>query len=587
MTNLHPDFLLNKISKPADLKGLTLSQLQQLADEGRQLVVEKDAAIGGHVGPNLGAAEATLAFHYVFDSPQDKIVWDISHESYIHKMLTGRKEGFLDPDHYFDVTGYTSPDESEHDFFTVGHTSTSVALATGMARARDVKGEKGNIVAFIGDGSLSGGLAFEGLNNAATLNSNIIIVVNDNQMSIAENHGGLYRVLDELRASNGTSANNPFKAMGFDYRYVADGNNLADMIAAFKAVKDLNHPVVLHINTLKGKGYQPAIDNKMAFHWHAPFDIETGEPKAKRQPTYWDAVLAELDQQIAAGQPIVALNSAIPGAFGLKAFQAKHPDRYVDTGIAEQDAITEAAGLAKNGARPVVFQNSTFLQRAYDQLAHDVTLNDLPVVMLITSSGISAASKTHLAIFDIPYLTSLPNLEYLQASNQEELISMLQWALRQTDHPVAIRVPSGPVVHGFAAHDTYAPLQYNTIQKGSKVALLGLGKFLALAEETAAKLGEHGIEATVINPMSASTLDVKALDALKADHSLVATFEDGSLAGGFGEHVAAYLGDSNLKVLNFGAKKAYSDNTPVADLYQEFHLTAELATQDILAQLTK
>ncbi|ETA75016.1 putative 1-deoxy-D-xylulose-5-phosphate synthase [Ligilactobacillus equi DPC 6820] len=502
-------------------------------------------------------------------------------------MLTGRKEGFLDPDHYFDVTGYTSPDESEHDFFTVGHTSTSVALATGMARARDVKGEKGNIVAFIGDGSLSGGLAFEGLNNAATLNSNIIIVVNDNQMSIAENHGGLYRVLDELRASNGTSANNPFKAMGFDYRYVADGNNLADMIAAFKAVKDLNHPVVLHINTLKGKGYQPAIDNKMAFHWHAPFDIETGEPKAKRQPTYWDAVLAELDQQIAAGQPIVALNSAIPGAFGLKAFQAKHPDRYVDTGIAEQDAITEAAGLAKNGARPVVFQNSTFLQRAYDQLAHDVTLNDLPVVMLITSSGISAASKTHLAIFDIPYLTSLPNLEYLQASNQEELISMLQWALRQTDHPVAIRVPSGPVVHGFAAHDTYAPLQYNTIQKGSKVALLGLGKFLALAEETAAKLGEHGIEATVINPMSASTLDIKALDALKADHSLVATFEDGSLAGGFGEHVAAYLGDSNLKVLNFGAKKAYSDNTPVADLYQEFHLTAELATQDILAQLTK
>lgn len=558
-----------------------MPELKQLANEMRQLVLEKDAAISGHVGPNLGAMEATIAFHYVFDSPKDKIIWDISHLAYGHKMLTGRKEAFLDPDHYHDVSGYSAPDESEHDFFTVGHTSTSVALAVGMAKARDVLGQQGNIVAFIGDGSLSGGLAFEGLNNASVLKSNLIIIVNDNQMSIAENQGGLYQALADLRASNGHAKNNFFTAMGFDYHYVSDGNDLKAMITAFEEVKDSTSPVVLHINTLKGKGYQPAVNNKERFHWSNPFDLKTG--RLLKQPSgesYAQIIMDELDKQVKAGQPIVAMNAAIPGTFKLHEFEAKHPDRYLDTGIAEQDCLTEAAGLAKGGAKPVVFQNSTFMQRAYDQLSHDVALNDLPVIIMV-NGGINGGSKTHLGIFDIPYLNTIPNINYLHPSNQAELLAMLRWALAKAKHPVAIRIPSQPVVLGTALQEDFAPSHYDLVCEGKTVALLGLGKFAQLAVKTAELLAKKGQQVTVVKPYSATSLDEECLSGLEAKHRLVVTLEDASIVGGFGSLVSQFYADKAMKVLNYGAAKEFTDNISQAELYKQFHLTPELLAQDI------
>lgn len=558
-----------------------MPELKQLASEMRQLVLEKDAAISGHVGPNLGAMEATIAFHYVFDSPKDKIIWDISHLAYGHKMLTGRKEAFLDPDHYHDVSGYSAPDESEHDFFTVGHTSTSVALAVGMAKARDVLGQQGNIVAFIGDGSLSGGLAFEGLNNASVLKSNLIIVVNDNQMSIAENQGGLYQALADLRASNGQAKNNFFMAMGFDYHYVSDGNDLKAMITAFEEVKDSTNPVILHINTLKGKGYQPAVNNKERFHWSNPFDLKTG--RLLKQPSgesYAQIIMDELDKQVKAGQPIVAMNAAIPGTFKLHEFEAKHPDRYLDTGIAEQDCLTEAAGLAKGGAKPVVFQNSTFMQRAYDQLSHDVALNDLPVIIMV-NGGINGGSKTHLGIFDIPYLNTIPNINYLHPSNQAELLAMLRWALAKAKHPVAIRIPSQPVVLGTALQENFAPSHYDLVREGKTVALLGLGKFAQLAVKTAELLAKKGQQVTVVKPYSATSLDEECLSGLEAKHRLVVTLEDASIVGGFGSLVSQFYADKAMKVLNYGAAKEFTDNISQAELYKQFHLTPELLAQDI------
>lgn len=579
--NQHPEYLLNTIEEPKDIKKLSLIQLQQLATEMRQLVLEKDAAIGGHVGPNLGIMETTLAFHYVFDSPKDKIVWDVSHQAYGHKMLTGRKLGFLDPQQYDAVSGYTSPDESCHDFFTIGHTSTSVSLAVGLAKARDLLGAKENIVALIGDGSLSGGMAFEGLSNGATLNSNFIVIINDNQMSIDENKGGIYQGLARLRETNGTDPNNPFIAMGYDYHYVADGNDLAAMIEVFQTVKDIDHPVILHINTLKGKGYRLAEENQMAYHWRGAFDLQTGELKNKTTTqTYDDIILAELDRQIIARKPIVAITAAIPGAFKLKEFEAKHPDNYLDVGIAEQHSITFATGLAKRGARPVVFQNSTFLQRAYDQLSHDMALNEQPVVIIV-QGGINGGSRTHLGMFDIPYLTSIPNIEYLAPTSKEELVAMLRWALTQTNKPVVIRKPNGPVVSRSNMQTDFSTITYHIAQKGKKVAFLGLGDFFDLAVETGKLLETKlGIKPTIINPTSAATLDQTTLEHLKDNHDLVVTLENGSLEGGFGQKIAQYYATSDLKVCALGAKKQFTDCSQ-HDLFIKNHLTSELIISDL------
>lgn len=583
--NRHPDYLLNEVDEPEDIKGMTLDELKRLANEMRQLVLERDAAIGGHVGPNLGVMELTLAYHYVFNSPHDKIIWDVSHQCYAHKMLTGRKLAFLDPDHYKDISGFTSPAESNHDFFEIGHTSTSISLAVGMAQARDLLNpdSKDNVVAVIGDGSLSGGLAFEGLNNAAKLKSNLIIVVNDNQMSIDENQGGLYQGLKELRETDGASPNNIFKFMGLDYRYVKDGNDLRAMIDAFKEIKDIDHPIVLHVNTLKGKGYEPAIKEKMTYHWRMPFDLKTGKDKHPfTGESYSDAILAELDRQIAAGEPVVAMNAAIPGAFNLKRFQAKHPDRYYDVGIAEQDCISSAVAMAVAGARPVVFQNATFLQRAYDQLVHDMALNDAPVVMIVRGGTIATESATHQGSFDISMISDLPNIEYLAPTNVEELLSMLKWAIKQTDQPVVIREPEKPLIHGEATQEDYSNIKYNIAHHGSEVAIMAVGDFWELGKKVCEELKRKiNIDATLINPKSLTGIDPQVLHHLSENHDVVVTLEDGNLSGGFGETIDRYYGPTPMKVLNFGAPREFADNVPLEVLYEWYHLTPKQIVDDI------
>lgn len=578
--NQHPDYLLNKISGPKDLKKLSVPQMEQLADEIRTLIIEKDAVEGGHLGPDLGIVEATIAYHYVFDAPKDKIVWDVSHQTYPHKMLTGRALAWLDPDHYEDVTPYTNPDESPYDYYAVGHTSTSIALATGMAKARDLKGGHENIMALIGDGSLTGGLAYEGLNNAAVESGNIVVVVNDNQWSIDENVGGLVSALARLRKSNGQDPVNPFTAMGFDYRYEAEGNNVAAMIKAFEAVKDVNHPIVLHINTLKGKGYQPAIDDEKSHHWVMPFDPKTDKSKAPANNAENPASVAldVVEDHIKAGEPIMAINAAIPGVFGLERIKENYPANYTDVAIAEQESVAFAAGFAKEGGTPVLFENSTFLQRAFDQLSHDVAANDLPVVMVVAGGGMSAASKTHLGIFDQVMISNLPNWIYLAPTSLAEEKAMLKWAISQKQHPVAIKLPTKPVPAGTTTLTDFSKIKYQ-INKGKDVAILALGAMYPLGKQVAQATG-----ATLVNPLAANVLDYKSLDQLANDHKLVLTLEDNSIDGGFGQKVASYLA-SKTKVLNYGQKREYSDQKPLATIYQENHLTVDQLVNDIKANL--
>ena len=561
--NKHPEYLLNKISGPQDLKKLSIAQMQQLAQEIRTLILEKDAAEGGHLGPDLGIVEATIAYHYVFDAPKDKIVWDVSHQTYPHKMLTGRALAWLDPDHYEDVTPYSNPDESPYDYYAVGHTSTSIGLATGMAKARDLMGNHENIMALIGDGSMTGGLAYEGLNNAAIEKHNLVVVVNDNQMSIDENVGGLVTALKKLRDSNGETKENPFTAMGFDYRYVADGNDIKSMIEAFKAVKDVDHPILLHINTLKGKGYKPAIDEEEAHHWVMPFDLKTDKPlaPASEAPTANSVALDVVSEEIEKGTNLMAINAAIPGVFGLDKIKNKYPDHYTDVGIAEQESVAFAAGAAKEGAVPVLFENSTFLQRAFDQLSHDVAANDLPVVMMVAGGGISGTSKTHLGIFDQVMISNLPNWIYLAPTNLAEEKAMMTWAIKQRKHPVAIKMPTKAVPENGDAQEDYSKITYQ-IKPGKDVAVLALGDMYAIFGEKVAQ----ELNATLVNPVSANILDKDALDKLAKENKVIVTIEDNTLDGGFGEKVASYLGDKDVKVLNYGQKRVYTDQTPLKDI---------------------
>ena len=576
--NKHPEYLLNKISGPQDLKKLSIAQMQQLAQEIRTLILEKDAAEGGHLGPDLGIVEATIAYHYVFDAPKDKIVWDVSHQTYPHKMLTGRALAWLDPDHYEDVTPYSNPDESPYDYYAVGHTSTSIGLATGMAKARDLMGNHENIMALIGDGSMTGGLAYEGLNNAAIEKHNLVVVVNDNQMSIDENVGGLVTALKKLRDSNGETKENPFTAMGFDYRYVADGNDIKSMIEAFKAVKDVDHPILLHINTLKGKGYKPAIDEEEAHHWVMPFDLKTDKPlaPANEAPTANSVALDVVSEEIEKGTNLMAINAAIPGVFGLDKIKNKYPDHYTDVGIAEQESVAFAAGAAKEGAVPVLFENSTFLQRAFDQLSHDVAANDLPVVMMVAGGGISGTSKTHLGIFDQVMISNLPNWIYLAPTNLAEEKAMMTWAIKQRKHPVAIKMPTKAVPENGDAQEDYSEITYQ-IKPGKDVAILALGDMYAILGEKVAQ----ELNATLVNPVSANILDKDALDKLAKENKVIVTIEDNTLDGGFGEKVASYLGDKDVKVLNYGQKRVYTDQTPLKDILKDNRMTVEQIVEDI------
>lgn len=579
--------ILARIDQPADLKQLSLPELTQLASELRHVLLNKVSQTGGHVGPNLGVVELTIAFHTIFNSPVDKVVWDVSHQSYTHKILTGRKQAWLDPAHYNDVSGYTAPEESPHDYFNIGHTSTSIALATGMAVARDLEGKTGNVMAVIGDGSLSGGLALEGLNIAATLKSNLIILVNDNGMAIAEDHGGIYQNLRELRETNGTSSHNLFKDFGLDYRYVDDGNDLETMLTTFKEIKDVDHPIVLHVHTEKGHGYQPAITNKEAFHWHVPFDLATGQtlhPNTKE--TYTDVIHATLADELAAKTPITAITAAVPGTYDLKRFARQYPDRYFDVGIAEQESITFAAGQAQQGLRPIVFHSGTFLQRAYDQLSHDLGINKLPVTIMVAGGRINAGDPTHQGIFDVAMLSNIPNLTYLAPTTKEELQAMMHWALHQNNGPVAIRVPSNDVQSVPLAPD-FDATKMHTLHAGQQVALLGVGSLLPLATAVQQQLAEQHIDATLIDPRDISDPDTTTLANLKADHQLVVTVEEASLSGGFGEKVSRYYGKSAMHVLNFGAAKRFNDRETTNELRHEFKLTPDQIVTAITDQLAE
>ncbi|MDO5386095.1 MAG: 1-deoxy-D-xylulose-5-phosphate synthase [Pseudomonadota bacterium] len=576
--------LLNTIKSPADVKKLSGKNLEQLCAEIREGILNRVSKKGGHLGPNLGIVEVTAALHYVFNSPDDKIVWDVSHQCYPHKMLTGRAFGFTDDERFDEISGYTAPQESEHDIFTVGHTSTSVSLATGLAKARDMQGGKNNVIAVIGDGSLSGGEAFEGLDNAAELKSNFIVVVNDNQMSIAENHGGIYGNLAVLRATKGKASNNIFSALGYDYYYVENGNKIEDLIKVFAEVKDTDRPTLVHVHTLKGCGYQPAVSAKEAHHWVMPFDRETDRMTVTLpQETYGTVVADYLLQRAAVDNKLAVINAATPGALALGTFRQKYPEKYFDVGIAEEHAVAFTSAMAKSGMKPVALFFGGFIQRAYDQLSQDLCLNKSPAVLVIENGGISAMDVTHLGIFDIPLMSNIPDLVCLAPTTKEETLRMLDWAMEQKDFPVVIRTPGSlPQELKYAPKMPLALNKSEVVKKGSKIALLGLGNFLKLAEDTAELLADKGIDATIVNPRFYSRLDTELLDNLAALHDVVVTMEDGIIDGGFGEKVAGYLGDKNIRVYNFGAKKEFTDRVPLEELYKRYDLTPEQIVAKIL-----
>lgn len=574
--------LLEKIQSPKDVKVLSMPQLHELAQEIRDGILNRDSNIGGHVGPNLGIVETTIAMHYVFNCPEDKFVFDVSHQSYPHKMLTGRAFGYYDNNRFQEISGYSSPAESpEYDQFELGHTSTSISLASGLQKARDIKGTKENIVVLIGDGSLSGGEALEGLDEVGELGTGIIIIVNDNEMSIAENYGGLYKNLALLRETNGKAECNLFRAMGLDYEYVADGNDVETLIKTFQEVKDIDHPIVVHIHTEKGKGYAPAEQNKEPWHWSMPFDIETGKPKIEGGGEDYGNMTAEyLLEEMKKDKHLVAVTSGTPTVAGFfKNRREEAGAQHVDVGIAEEQAVAMISGMAKGGIRPVYNVYSTFIQRTYDQIAQDLCINGNPAVINVFCASLYGMNDiTHIGFYDIPMLSNIPNLVYLAPTCWEEYKAMMAWGIQQTAHPVAIRVPGGAVTHSDEQFDEdYSELnRFKMTHKGSKVAIVALGAFYGLGKQVAALLKEQkGIDATLINPRYITGLDEEMLESLKANHEKVITLEDGALEGGFGEKIARFYGDSDMRTLCFGIKKGLYDRYDYQQLAKDNELTPE------------
>ncbi len=573
---------LEKIQSPKDVKALSIEQLPALAKEIRDGVLNRDSNIGGHVGPNLGIVETTIAMHYVFNCPEDKFVFDVSHQSYPHKMLTGRAFGYYDNSRFQEISGYSSPAESpEYDQFELGHTSTSISLATGLQKARDIKGTKENIVVVIGDGSLSGGEALEGLDEAGELGTGIIIIVNDNEMSIAENHGGLYKNLALLRETNGKAECNLFRAMGLDYKYVADGNDVETLIKTFEEVKDIDHPIVIHIHTEKGKGYAPAEENKEQWHWSMPFDLETGKLKNTSNAEDYGNLTAEfLLAEMKKDKHLVTVTSGTPTVAGFfKARREEAGAQHIDVGIAEEQAVAMISGMAKGGIRPVYNVYSTFIQRTYDQIAQDLCINGNPALINVFWASMYGMNDiTHIGFYDIPMLSNIPNLVYLAPTCWEEYKAMMTWGIQQTEHPVAIRVPGGAVVHSDENfEEDYGNLnRFKMTHKGSKVAIVALGAFYGLGKQVATMLKEQkGIDATLINPRYITGLDEEMLEGLKADHEKVITLEDGALEGGFGEKIARFYGNSDMKTLCFGIKKGLYDRYDYQKMAQDNELTSE------------
>lgn len=592
---------IEKIKSPAFLKGLNLEELNIVADETRQAVLNRVSKHGGHVGPNLGFVEATVALHYVFDAPKDKLVFDVSHQCYPHKVLTGRASGFLgNVDDMNAISGYSSPAECpEYDNFEVGHTSTSISLATGLQKARDIKGTDENIIAIIGDGSLSGGEAFEGLDEASELGTGIIVIVNDNEMSIAENHGGIYKNLRALRESRGTCEHNWFKAWGFEYKYLEEGNNIEKLIEVFKSVKGTDKPTVVHIHTEKGHGYAPAVANKEAWHWGLPFNLEDGSrprkndngtiPQTAPQEDYGtlfsDWMLREMKQD----KTLIAVTAGTPAAAGFTVDKRDEAGKqHIDIGIAEEQAAAMISGMAKGGLHPVWTVYSTFIQRTYDQIAQDLCINSNPAVINVVGGGVNSMNDiTHICLFDIPMLCSIPGLIYLAPTTCEEYFAMLRWAIQQDQKPVAIRVPSNGVVHTSEPIDTeygYEP-KYKVIHKGKNVAIIAAGSFFQKGENVARLLTENGINATLINPRYLNDVDTDTLEGLKTDHQLVVTLEDGCKDGGFGERIASFYGLSEMKVLVGGIKKGLYDRFDVNKLLSDNNLLDEQIVDEILLHI--
>ena len=577
--------ILDKVNSPNDVKQLSIDELNDLAQEIRELIIKKVNTTGGHMGPNLGIVDATIAMHYVFNSPKDKIIYDVAHQCYTHKILTGRKDGFINEKDYYKYTGFTAPSESEHDLFQIGHTSTSISLACGVAKARDLKGENHNVIALIGDGSLSGGEALEGLDNAATLDSNFIIIVNDNDMSIAENHGGLYSNLKLLRETEGNAENNFFKAWGLDYIFLKDGNNIEKLIKTFEKIKDINHPIVVHIVTQKGKGLKQAEDNKEAFHWILPGALDAQPATNTPVETYTSITSDFIRNKAKQDSDFIVVNAGTPGVFGFNStIRAELGKQYTDVGIAEEHAVAYCSALAKSGAKPVFTVMSSFVQRTYDQMLQDWCLNKSPMTMLVYWGGISGADATHLCTFDMSLISNIPNMVYLAPTTKEEHLAMLNWAVEQKEYPVAIRVPNVNLIStGIEDKTDYSKInKFKVTQKGIKVALIGLGNFFSLAQEVAKKISETlNFEPTIINPCYISGIDKELLESLKEDHSLVITLEDGILSGGFGEKIARFYGNSGIKVLNYGANKEFTDIVPVKELYSRYRLTPTQILEDI------
>lgn len=572
---------LDKINSPADVKKLNLDELNILAEEMRETLIKRITTTGGHLGSNLGVIELTIALHYVFNSPKDKIVFDVSHQSYPHKMLTGRREGYTDFEKYYTVSGYTNPDESEHDFFNVGHTSTSVSLAVGLAKARDLKGDKENIIAVIGDGSLSGGQAFEGLNNATEQNTNIIIIFNDNSMSIAENFGGMYKNFKELRDTKGKAENNFFKAFGFDYYFVEDGNNIEQILEVLEKVKDTNKPTLIHVPTLKGKGYDWAIENKEDGHYI--FSKEVVEKLAKME-RYEELTADFMLEKIKKDKTVLAINAAVPFSVGLtREFRKIAGKQYVDVGIAEEHSVAYASALAKNGAKPVLYMRSTFSQRIYDQLLQDLALNKNAATILVCGGGITANDETHLASFDMSMMSNIPNLICLSPVTKNEYFSLLDWSIEQSKYPVVIRMPnkilSYEEIKEFKEENLF---KFEITEQGKDIAILGLGTMYELAKKVKIELKEKlNIDSTLVNPRIYSEIDKNLLEKLKAEHKIIITLEDGILSGGFGQKVASFYGNSDMKVLNYGAEKEFTSLIPVKVLYEKYRLTPKLILEDI------
>ena len=577
--------LLENIHSPQDIKGFSPAQRQELAQQMRTALLKRASIHGGHVGPDLGFVETAIALHTVFNSPTDKFVFDVSHQAYPHKMLTGRMQAYIDEAHYDDVSGYTNPEESPHDFFNVGHTSTSISLASGLAKARDLMGAKENIIAIIGDGSMSGGEAFEGLNFLAELKTNFIVVFNDNDMSIAENHGGIYQGFKKLRDHNGQTSDNLFKALGLDYRYVADGHDIEALIKAFQEVKDIDHPVVVHIHTIKGKGYKYAEEDRESWHFHMPFDLKTGEMKQPYVDEVGQATASHLLAKMKTDPTLAVITSAVPMVFGFYPPQRKEAGaQFVDVGIAEEQGVAMASGIAKRGGHAIYGTYSTFAQRTYDQMVQDVCVNNNPATFLIFGASMFALNDvTHLGIFDIPLFANIPNLVHLAPTNMPEYFAMLDWSIEQNAHPVMIRVPwDGGEELGQGKLQNYDDLnKYEIVHQGSRVAFIGLGTFYARAHKAAELLKKDGIDATLINPRYISGVDEEALEALKKDHELIITLEDGSLDGGYGGKVARRFGGTNIKVKSYGLPKAFYDRYDANQLARQFHLDPDQIAEDV------